>query len=64
MSESRCHRCGKSLVLREAWKEVAVYVSPHGAKGSVGSRDTGRFACPECIMRIRHNVSATQESLL
>jgi hypothetical protein len=64
MSESRCHLCGKSLAPREAWKEVAVYVSPHGAKGSVGSRNTGRFACSECITRIRHNVSATQETLL
>ena len=60
----KCHRCGKEVEPRDAWKEVAVYVSPHGAKGSIGSRDTGRFACPACITRIRHNVNPAQEALV
>jgi hypothetical protein len=59
-----CHLCRKPVSARTAWKEVAGYVSPHGADSMVGRRDTGRLVCPECVTRIRHRVSVQQETLV
>lgn len=64
MSGAFCVKCRRPISPRTAWKEVTGYVSPRGADSMVGRRDTGRLVCPECITRIRHNVNATQETLV
>ena len=59
-----CKECGAELTnLRTAWKEATGYVSPHGADSMIGRRNTGRFICPDCALKIRHGLPIGQQVL-
>lgn len=60
-----CKLCGNPILEpRDAWREAIGWVTPVGAKGMTGEHKTGELAHPECIAKLRLNISPAQESIL
>lgn len=65
MSDLVCKLCGSEIEsVKDAWRESAGWVSPHGAKAMTGAHQTGALAHAECVTSIRAGVNVAQESLV